>query len=165
MENAEHVEWVPTGKFVKGVILATTSLVIIILALIVVFIQPLDFEAIIGIGISLAVLVFISLLFINFRGIRIQITSDKLIAIYGLLNKKSIKFDNIISCKVVKASFGRYGGIGIRYGLDGSHAYTTSLGNAVEITPKKGRTFVFSSNTPDKICKLIERNRNRRLVR
>lgn len=155
MEHTKYSEWVPTGKFVKGTILATTSLIIIVLVSIVVFIQPLDFEALIGIGVSLAVLVFILLLFMNFRGIRIQITSDRLLVSYGLLNKKSVKFDGISSCRLVKASFGRYGGIGVRFGLDGSYAYTTSFGNAVEITPKKGRVFVFSSNNPEKICELI----------
>jgi hypothetical protein len=63
--------------------------------------------------------------------------------------------DDIISCNLVKASFRRFGGVGVRYGLDGSWAYTTSFGNAVEIVPKKGRTFVFSSNNPGKICQII----------
>ncbi|MGQ9529822.1 MAG: hypothetical protein ACUVQX_00310 [Candidatus Bathycorpusculaceae bacterium] len=42
-----------------------------------------------------------------------------------------------VSCKPVKASFGKYFGVGIRYGVNGSWAYTTSFGNAVEIIPKK----------------------------
>jgi len=61
----------------------------------------------------------------------------------------------IVSCQITKASFGRYGGIGVRYGFDGSTAYTTSFGNAVEIIPKEGRPFVFSSKNPEKICKII----------
>ena len=76
---------------------------------------------------------------------------------YGLFNLKSIKLDEIVSCKAVKASIGRYGGVGVRYGLDGSYAYTTSFGNAVEIIPKKDSPFVFSSNNPDEICELIEK--------
>ena len=94
----------------------------------------------------------------NFRGIKIQIRSNRLTVKYGLFNSKSIKLDQIVSCKKVQASFGRYGGIGVRYGLDGSSAYTTSFGNAVEITPEKGRVFVFSSNNPHEICEIIIHN-------
>jgi hypothetical protein len=155
MDNLNYSEWVPTGKFVKGLILFTFSLIVVVITLVLVFVEPLDFEGFIGIGVSLVVFVFIFLLFLNFRGIRVQLTSDKLVVSYGLLNRKSINLDDIASCRMVKASFGRYGGVGVRFGLDGSYAYTTSFGNAVEIAPKKGRVFVFSSNNPDKICELI----------
>lgn len=154
MDYTQYTEWVSMGRLVKGLVFATTVWILVGIALVVVFL-PLDFEAIIGIGTSLGILIFILLLFVNFRGIKIQLTSNRLIVNYGLLNKKSIRFDEIESCRVMKASFGRYGGIGVRYGLDGSSAYTISFGKAVEITPKKGRMFVFSSNNPDKICELI----------
>ena len=49
----------------------------------------------------------------------------------------------------------RFGGVGVRYDLDGSWAYTTSFGNVVEIVPKKGRTLVFSSHNPKEICEII----------
>jgi len=45
----------------------------------------------------------------------------------------------------------------VRYGFDCSLAYTTSFGNAVKIVPKKGKTFVFSSNKPKEICQIIKR--------
>jgi len=67
---------------------------------------------------------------------------------------------DIASCETIKASFGRYGGVGVRYGFDGSLAYTTSFGNAVKIVPRKGRTFVFSSNKPEKICQIIKKEKN-----
>jgi hypothetical protein len=54
-------------------------------------------------------------------------------------------------------TFGRYFGVGVRYGLDGSTAYTTSFANAVEVSPKVGRTFVFSSKNPDKVCEIIDK--------
>jgi len=56
-------------------------------------------------------------------------------------------------------SFGRYGGVGVRIGFDGSWAYTTSFGNAVKIVPRNGRTFVFSSNKPEEICQIIKKKR------
>ena len=155
MEKTEYVEWVPTGRFIKGAKLATTFLIVIVLALLIVFVQPLDMEAFIGIGVSVSVLIFILLLLVNFRGITIKIDSEKVRVNYGLLNNKSIMLDEIDSCKPVKAPFRRFGGVGVRYGFDGAHGYTTSFGNAVEIKPKKGRVFVFSSNNPDKICERI----------
>ncbi len=125
--------------------------------LLIVFVRPLDTENLIGIGVSGAVLVFILFLLANFRGIKIQIDAEKLRVNYGLLNNKSIRLDEIGSCKSVKAPFRRFGGVGVRYGFDGSYAYTASFGNAVEITPVKGRVFVFSSINPDKICELISK--------
>ena len=153
----KYSEWVPIGRLVKGLVLATTVWILVGIALVVAFL-PLDLEALIGVGVSLVILIFILLLFVNFRGIRIQIASDKLIVSYGVLNIKSIRLDDVKFCRVVKASFGRYGGIGIRYGLDGSYAYTTSFGNAVEVTPREDRTFVFSSSNPHEICDIIIHN-------
>ena len=157
MEKPDYVEWVPAGRIIRGAIFAETILILVIVTLLVVFVRPLDYEAIIGIGISLFVMVFVLLLFVNFRGIKIHISPKKLNVSYGLLNNKTIKLDDINSCRTVKASFGRYGGVGVRFGFDRSTAYTTSLGNAVEVNPKKGRVFVFSSNNPDKICELISK--------
>lgn len=154
MDDTRYSEWVSMGRPVRGLVLATTVWILIGIALIIAFL-PLDFEAVFGIGVSLAILVFILFLFVNYRGIKIQLTSDILVVSYGVFNKKSIPFDDIASCRVVKASFGRFGGIGVRYGFDGSTAYTISFGNAVEIMPKNGRMFVFSSNNPNKICELI----------
>ena len=46
----------------------------------------------------------------------------------------------------------------VRYGSDGSVAYTTSFGDAVEVAPKTGRMFVFSSKKPNQVCEVIKRN-------
>ena len=73
-----------------------------------------------------------------------------------MFNKKSFLLKEIISCQKTKA-FGRYLGVGVRYGFDGSMAYTTSFGEAVEVAPKAGRTFVFSSKKPDKVCEIIKK--------
>ena len=155
MEQTEYVEWVPAGKFVKASILIVIFSMLILLAVLFVSLQPLTGEDFVGFGVLIGTLCFIFIAFVNFRGIKIQISSKRLYVKYGLFNLKSIRLDEIVSCKAVKASLGRYGGVGVRYGLDGSYAYTTSLGNAVEINPKKGRAFVFSSNNPDKICEFF----------
>ncbi|MDH5482527.1 MAG: PH domain-containing protein [Candidatus Bathyarchaeota archaeon] len=96
------------------------------------------------------------LLFWNYRGIEIEVNSKSLLVSYGIFNRRSIPLEDIVSCEPTKASFGRYGGVGIRCGVDGSWAYTTSFGNAVKIIPRKGREFVFSSNDPAKICRIIK---------
>jgi len=48
-----------------------------------------------------------------------------------------------------------YGGVGIRFRLDGSWTYNTDFGEAVKITFQSGRPFVFSTRNPQKICNLI----------
>ena len=155
MKQAVYHEWVPTGAFVKVTILTVASAIVVLLVTLAVYLHPLTTEGLVGFGVSLLTLALILVLSWNFRGITIQISSEMLTIDYGLLNHKHVRLDDIVSCKQVKASFRRFGGVGIRYGLDGSWAYTTSFGNAVEIVPKKGKTFVFSSNQPEKICKII----------
>jgi len=87
-------------------------------------------------------------------------TTENLLIYYGFFNHKRIPIGDIVSCEPTKASFGRYGGIGVRYGIDGSWAYTTSFGNAVKIILRRGRPFVFSSNNPEKICNIISHTKN-----
>ena len=154
MENIEYDEWVPAGALVKG-LFAMVSLIIVFVSLAVfLFSGKLLAEDILGVTFAWVILAFLLLIFWNFRGLRIQIKNDRLYLDYGLFNKKSFLLKEITSCKKTKA-FGRYLGVGVRYGLDGSRAYTTSLDNAVEITPKLGRAFVFSSKNPDKVCEII----------
>ena len=154
MENIEYDEWVPAGALVKG-LFAMVSLIIVFVSLAVfLFSGKLSAEDILGVTFAWVILAFLLLIFWNFRGLRIQIKNDRLYLDYGLFNKKSFLLKEITSCKKTKA-FGRYLGVGVRYGLDGSRAYTTSLDNAVEITPKLGRAFVFSSKNPDKVCEII----------
>jgi hypothetical protein len=160
MEQAAYREWVPAGTFLKVTTLAVVSAIAVLLLTIAVFLHPLNTEGLVGFGASLLTLGFILVVFLNFRGIRIQLNSKGLTVDYGLFNHKHIRMDDIISCNLVKASFRRFGGVGVRYGLDGSWAYTISFGNAVEIVPKKGRTFVFSSNNPEKICNIINKMKN-----
>ena len=104
---------------------------------------------------TLLLLTFVLFIFWNYRRLEIKINRDHILIKYGIFNKKSIKLKEIVSCQVTKASFGRYGGNGVRYGFDGSTAYTTSFGKAVEIVPKEGRAFVFFFFFFEEICKII----------
>lgn len=104
------------------------------------------------------ILAFLLFIFWNYRGLKIQVSNKELLVAYGLFNRKTYLLKDIVSCQITKASFGRYWGVGIRYGSDGSVAYSTSLGDAVEVSPKTGRVFVFSSRRPEQVCEAMKRN-------
>ena len=154
MHDCFYREWVPAGVLIKGLMTVFSLIVVFGTSLMVLFVD-LSVEDFYGFIVAWGVLAFILFLFWNYRGLEIKINRDELSVKYGIFNKKSIKLKEIVSCNVTKASLGRYGGSGVRYGFDGSTAYTTSFGNAVEIVPKVGRTFVFSSKSPECICKII----------
>jgi hypothetical protein len=154
MTHVLYSEWVPTSKYLRYTLLATAALIVIIMVAVAVFIQPSGPGMLVGFGVSAAVLVLMLFVYRVFRGIKIHLTSGRLTVTYGL-SHESVKVDEIVSCKLVKASFSRFGGLGIRYSFDGAWAYTTSFGNAVEIAPKKGRKFVFSSNNAKKFCEIL----------
>ena len=154
MHDYIYREWVPAGVLIKS-LMTVFSAIVIFGTLFMVLWVDLSVEDLYGLVFAWGVLAFVLFLFWNYRGLEIKINHDELSVNYGIFNKKSIKLKEIVSCQITKASFGRYGGSGVRYGSDGSTAYTTSFGNAVEIVPKVGRTFVFSSKSPVKICKII----------
>jgi len=146
-------EWVPAGKFVKVVVLFACILIASLGIIITAFIpKELTF-----IGIILgAVSLFIFLIYLNYRGLKINLTSNQLEVKYGIFNHKRIPLNNITSCDITRASFRIYGGVGIRFGFDGSWAYNTDFGEAVKLTFQHGRPFVFSTRNPQKICNLIQ---------
>ena len=156
MHDAVYREWVPAGVLIKG-LMTSFSTIVVFGTLAIILLVDFSIEDFYGLIFSWGVLVFILFLFWNYRGLEIIINLDELSVNYGVFNKKSIKLKEIVSCQITKASFGRYGGSGVRYGFDGSTAYTTSFGNAVEIIQKEGRAFVFSSKYPEEICKIIKR--------
>ena len=131
------------------------SLIIIFITIVLTGLGNLSSEDFYGLIVGWGVLAFILFLFWNFRGLEITISTNELLVKYGVFNKKSIRLNEISSCNVTKTSFGRYAGVGVRYGFNGSTVYSTSFGNAVEIVPIYGRTFAFSSNNPEEICKTI----------
>ena len=153
MKDVLYVEWVPAGILIKALVgffsLLSLCILLITIAVGVAIQHPFLIVAL------ASPLVFVLFVFWNYRGIRIKVTTQRLLIYYGFFNRKRILIVDIASCEPTKASFGRYGGIGIRYGTDGSWAYTTSLGDAVKIILRKGKPFVFSSSNPEKICDII----------
>ena len=134
MERLLYSEWVSVGKFVKtivGFVSLLYAIVLVIFIWIAISIQNPYFAVIIVFP-----MIFVLALCGNYRGIQINITSKELVIRYGLFNRKHIQMSNIVSCEPTKANFGKYLGVGIRYGTDGSWAYSTSFGNAVKISAR-----------------------------
>ena len=159
MENLICSEWVPVSKLMKALRELMSSLLFCILLMIIIFGVAVQYPFLIVVLAS--ILAFVLFLFWNYRGIEIKVTSNKLLVHYGFFNHKRIPIEDIVSCKRTKASFIRYGGMGVRYGIDGSWAYTTSLGDAVRVIPRRGRAFVFSSSNPEEICSIIGKIRTK----
>ena len=157
MENADYSEWVPAGALVKSLFVGFSAYIVIFTLAFFLFVE-LSVEIVYGLIFAWGILAVLLFSFWNYRGIKIQISTDKLLVVYGLFNRKTFLLKDIVSCKITKASFGRYWGVGVRYGSDGSVAYTTSFEDAVEVVPKTGRVFVFSSKRPVEACEVIKRN-------
>jgi len=152
-----YVEWVPAGRFIKGVMLFVCLLFIFIGIIISVFTpKELMFLGIIFGAVS----IIIFLLYWNYRGLKISLTNNQLEVGYGIFNHKKIPLNSITSCDITKADFRTYGGVGIRFGTDGSWAYNTDFGEAVKLAFRDGRPFVFSTRNPQKICDLISKLSN-----
>jgi len=153
MENSLYSEWVSAGKFVKTIVWFV-SLLALIVVVISVWVSISTNNPFFSVIIALP-LTFVLVFYGNYRGIRIRVTSKQIVIRYGFFNRKRIQMSDIISCEPTTANFGKYFGVGIRYGTDGSWAYSTSFGNAVRILQLRGRPFVFSSKNPKEICSLI----------
>jgi len=154
----EYSEWVPTGALVKGLFAMVSAIIVFATFAFFIFSEGLLVEDILGVSLAWVVLAILLLVFWNYRGLHIKINDENLSVNYGRFDKKSFLLKDISSCKKTK-SFGRYLGVGVRAGLDGSIAYTTSFASAVEVTPKEGRVFVFSSKNPDKVCEIINQRK------
>jgi hypothetical protein len=154
-DNTLYSEWVSVGKFVKAIV-GSVSVVALFVLVIAIWFSISTRNPLFAVMVA-SPLIFLLILYGNYRGVRIRITSRELVVSYGVLNRKRIPISNIVSCELSKASFGKYLGVGIRYGTDGSLAYSTSFSNAVKINQLKAKPFVFSSNNPDEICSIISR--------
>jgi len=105
MERLLYSEWVSAGKFLKTIMSFVSLLYVIVLVIFVwiaISIQNPYFAVILVFP-----LIFVLVLYGNYRGIQIRITSKELIIRYGLLNRKHIQMSNIVSCEPTKANFGK----------------------------------------------------------
>lgn len=158
MKDFVYVEWVPAGTLIKALV-GSFSLLSLCILLITITVG-VSFQHPFLIVVLASPLAFVLFVFWNYRGIRIKVNPKELLIYYGFFNRKRILIADIVSCEPIKASFRRYGGIGIRYGTDGSWAYTTSLGDAAKVILRRGKPFVFSSNNPEEICRIINKTKS-----
>lgn len=113
-----------------------------------------------------ALLVFVDLLlmFLYFclRTLRIRVTESQLSVSFGVLGT-SVPLSEVLLVEPYRPSFWKYGGgLGIRWGWDGSVGYLMNYGDAVRVVRRRGRAFVFSTRSPDDVVAVIEeRMRNR----
>lgn len=119
------------------------------------------------IGLVIAVGVTIAVVFVgwNYRVIEIRVTRAAFEARFGLFNHTIIPTSQITGCEITRARFRRYLGIGVRMGTDGSWAYTTSFGPAVEVRRRSQKPFLVSTSRPQELCDSIMQSLKGRKLR
>lgn len=152
-KNVIYTEWVRISLFVP-IMISLLLILIVTTAVITIIYRPEEMK--IAIPLCVVFGVFFIFIGLNFRGLRIIITDKKLKISYGLFNKKIIFLKEITSCEIIKASFDKYWGFGIRMGFDSSLAFTTDFKTAIRIHYADDRIFVFSTRNEQKVCELIK---------
>ena len=107
---------------------------------------------------ALLVLVVLLLVFLYFslRTLRIRVTERELSVYFGVIGT-SIPLSEVLHVEIEKPSFWRYGGgLGIRWGWDGSVGYIMDYGEAVRVIRRRGRAILFSTRRPDEVVAVIE---------
>jgi hypothetical protein len=106
---------------------------------------------------ALLVLVVLLLVFLYFtlRTLRIRVTDRDLSVSFGVI-RTSIPLSEVLHIEAEKPSFWRYGGMGIRWGWDGSVGYLMNYDDAVRVTRRRGRAILFSTSHPEEVVAVIE---------
>jgi hypothetical protein len=107
---------------------------------------------------AILILVDLLLIFLYFslRTLRIRVTGSRLSVGFGVLGT-SVPLSEVLLVEPHKPSFWRYGGgLGIRWGWDGSVGYLMNYGDAVRVVRRRGRAFVFSTRSPTEVVAVIE---------
>ncbi|TRO49358.1 hypothetical protein E2P65_01245 [Candidatus Bathyarchaeota archaeon] len=94
-------------------------------------------------------------LYLNLRTLRIRVTGRELRVAFGVIGT-SIPLSEILYVEAEKPSFWRYGGMGVRWGWDGSVGYLINYGEAVRVTRRRGRAFLFSTRNPETVINTLE---------
>lgn len=95
-------------------------------------------------------------MFANFRRLEIKVQGRFLEFGFGIFRKK-IPLSDIVSCEESQISFGRYWGIGVRVGTDGTICYNTRFGKGVRIKIKdKRKNYVLTSDNPQALCQALK---------
>ena len=105
-------------------------------------------------------LIFVDLLIIflyfSLKTLKIRVTESQLRVAFGVIGT-SVPLSEVLLVEPEKPSFWRYGGgLGIRWGWDGSVGYLMNYGDAVKVIRRRGRAFVFSTRNPETVIRVIE---------
>ena len=107
---------------------------------------------------SMALLVVVDALVIliapAFARFTVGVNPTQITLRFGAVAKK-IPMREVTGASAAEAKAGNYGGIGIRYGADGTVAYIRSFGPAVKLTRKEGRPLLFSTYNALEVSRLI----------
>jgi len=159
MNNKKSVKDQATEYYEKvglGIFMKTTLIVLAFVFGVVGLVGWYSVSLLFGIVMTFSGLFTISIIYAIFGDLKIVITSEGLVVAFRFFSQRFFLCD-IELCEQTTTSFKKYAGIGIRYGADGSLAYSTSLGSAVRITQAGERSFVFSTNHPDTVCQIISK--------
>ncbi len=105
-------------------------------------------------GLMAVLSVLVVVLFLTFRVMEIWITDTMLIVGFGYL-KHRVALSNIETVIAMRPPWWRYGGLGIRFGLDFSVAYLQNYGRGVRVIPWRGRVLYFSTANPDAVVNIL----------
>jgi len=145
----EYYEKVNLGNFVK------TLIIVLMLVFGVIGLAGwYSVSPLFGIVMAFSGVFIISVLYTIFGRLTISTTSKELIVAFRFFNKRFFLCD-INSCEQTMTNVRKYYGVGIRYGVDGSLAYSTSFGSAVKITKTGEKPFVFSTKHPETVCQIL----------
>jgi len=85
----------------------------------------------------------------------ISVSGGRQTAGYGLI-KSRVRLNNILYVEAVRPPFWRYGGLGVRLGLDGSVGYVVDYRRGVRVTRRRGMPIFFNTRNPERILQLID---------
>jgi hypothetical protein len=150
VDKVEYYEKVGLGVFVK-----TLISVLVFVFCVIGIIGGYSVSWLFGVVMIFPILFVVFIVYAIFGSLKITITSKELVVAFRFFSSKRLLLSDIESCEPIMSNARKYYGVGIRYGIDGSMAYSTSLGSAVKIIKVGERPFVFSTNHPETICQII----------
>ncbi|HEX9913428.1 MAG TPA: hypothetical protein VGB32_00775 [Candidatus Bathyarchaeia archaeon] len=101
------------------------------------------------------VLIITVALFFNFRSLEISVSGGRLTVGYGFI-KSRVRLSDILYVEAVRPPFWRYGGLGVRLGLDGSVGYVVDYRRGVRVTRRRGMPIFFNTRNPERILQIID---------
>lgn len=146
----ERVWFNPWATLLMGIFIGIFSIIGLVQLFYGISIGGQPAPTVVHLGLALLLVLF----YLNFRKLDINIDTERIEVRYGLA-KKVIPMKEIVSYEPHFAGFPIYSGFGIRWGVDGSLAFTTSFGASMKIRMRSGRPFVFSTNKPYEIVEVI----------